>query len=326
MPPVSGRSASAEPGTASSSATAHARNGRRRIAGGVSARPGHQPALHAIVRDTAPMLHVTNGDSAVAVLRAAGVAGDLLPWRDALHEGPVRAGLDPARLRAERARYMAARGWADEATALAALTARDERLDRAVAAGEDVVLWFESDLYDVLQLAQVADRLAPGAARLVLVGEEEFRGVAELSAGEVRAAVPAALRPRAVPRAVGRVPRARPARARARRGPSTRPRRRPPAPAAVPVDAPTGSTAASARCSTRRRRRAHARRRVRRRPAPGGAAVPRRRGRVRVPRAPRRAGRAGDPPARRVARGALARRRAPSRLALRARGPGPLVP
>lgn len=136
------------------------------------------------------MLHVTNGDSAVAVLRAAGIAGDLLPWRDSLHEGPVRAGLDPARLRAERARYMAGRGWTDEATALAALTARDERLDRAVAAGEDVVLWFESDLYDVLQLAQVADRLAPGAARLVLVGEDEFRGVAELSAGEVRAAVP----------------------------------------------------------------------------------------------------------------------------------------
>ena len=38
VPPVSGRSASAEPGTASSSATAHARDGRRRMAGGVSAR------------------------------------------------------------------------------------------------------------------------------------------------------------------------------------------------------------------------------------------------------------------------------------------------
>ena len=49
------------------------------------------------------MLHVTNGDSAVAKLRAAGIEGDMLPWRDALHEGPVRAGLDAVRLRAERA-------------------------------------------------------------------------------------------------------------------------------------------------------------------------------------------------------------------------------
>jgi hypothetical protein len=56
------------------------------------------------------MLHVTNGDSAVERLRAAGVDGDMLPWRDALHEGPVPAGLDPAQLRAERARFIAAAG------------------------------------------------------------------------------------------------------------------------------------------------------------------------------------------------------------------------
>jgi hypothetical protein len=136
------------------------------------------------------MLHVTNGDSAVARLRAAGVDGDVLPWRDALHEGPVRAGLDPARLRAERARFIAAAGWADEATALADLAGRDDRLDRAIAAGEEVVLWFESDLYDVLQLAQIADRLGAHEARIVLVGVEAFRGVVELTDGEIRDARP----------------------------------------------------------------------------------------------------------------------------------------
>jgi hypothetical protein len=51
------------------------------------------------------MLNVTNGDSAVARLRAAGVQGDLLPWQGALHEGPVHVGLDHAQLRAERARF-----------------------------------------------------------------------------------------------------------------------------------------------------------------------------------------------------------------------------
>ena len=54
------------------------------------------------------VLHITNGDSAVERLRAAGADGDVLPWRDALHEGPVREGLDDAELRAERARFIAA--------------------------------------------------------------------------------------------------------------------------------------------------------------------------------------------------------------------------
>jgi hypothetical protein len=142
------------------------------------------------VRKTACILHVTNGDSAVERLRAAGVDGDVLPWRDALHEGPVPAGLDPAQLRAERARFIAAAGWADAATALAGLTTRDERLDRAIAAGEPVVLWFESDLYDILQLAQIADRLGDHPARIVLVGVDAFRGVVELSDDKIRDAEP----------------------------------------------------------------------------------------------------------------------------------------
>jgi hypothetical protein len=134
------------------------------------------------------MLHVTNGDCAVKRLRAAGVDGDILPWRDALHEGPVRAGLEPAQLRAERARHFAARGWPEHDGPLGDLAARDERLDRAIAAHEPVVLWFESDLYDILQLAQIADRLGAHPARIVLVGVDRFRGVTELSDAEIAGA------------------------------------------------------------------------------------------------------------------------------------------
>ena len=132
------------------------------------------------------MLHVTNGDSAARRLRAAGADGDVLPWRDALHEGPVREGLGPAELRAERARFIAQRGWAGEQDALAEMTKRDERLETALASGEEIVLWFESDLYDALQLAQILDRVEPGRARLVLVGVDEFVGVAELPESELR--------------------------------------------------------------------------------------------------------------------------------------------
>jgi hypothetical protein len=137
------------------------------------------------------MLHVTNGDSAAEKLRAAELEGDVLPWRDVLHVGPVRAGLDAAALRAERARFLAAHVHADEAELLAAMEARDDRLDEAVCTAERIVLWFESDLYDVLQLAQIAERIPDGDAELVLVGVDRFRGVADLSRTEFRAARPA---------------------------------------------------------------------------------------------------------------------------------------
>ena len=52
------------------------------------------------------MLHVTNGDSVVETMRQAHVVGDVVAWRDVLHEGPVPA-LDPAELRAVRARFLA---------------------------------------------------------------------------------------------------------------------------------------------------------------------------------------------------------------------------
>jgi len=60
------------------------------------------------------------------------------------------------------------------------------RLARAVADGEELVLWFETDLYDMLQLAQILDRLVPGTATLIITGEERFAGVGELDPAELR--------------------------------------------------------------------------------------------------------------------------------------------
>src|SRR5438094_10472255 len=36
------------------------------------------------------MLHVANGDHALAVLRAAGLQGEVIAWSDVLDQGPVR--------------------------------------------------------------------------------------------------------------------------------------------------------------------------------------------------------------------------------------------
>lgn len=107
------------------------------------------------------MLHVTNGDSATATLAHAGMEGDLLAWRDVLHEGPVRGELSPAARRAERARFIAGAGWAPEVAAVEAdLAARDARLARAVRDGEPLALWFEHDLFDQWQLVEVLVQVA----------------------------------------------------------------------------------------------------------------------------------------------------------------------
>lgn len=104
------------------------------------------------------ILHVTNGAAVAADLRSL---GEVLTWDDVLHEGPVPA-LEPAALREVRARFLADAGFTDLAQARARLVARDERLD-AVDFSTRIVLWFEDDLYDQLQLLQVLDRLAASA-------------------------------------------------------------------------------------------------------------------------------------------------------------------
>jgi hypothetical protein len=104
------------------------------------------------------VLHITNGSAVAADLRSL---GEVLTWDDVLHEGPVPA-LEPAALREVRAHFLADAGLTDLAEARSRLAARDERLD-AVDFSTRIVLWFEDDLYDQLQLLQVLDRLAVSA-------------------------------------------------------------------------------------------------------------------------------------------------------------------
>jgi hypothetical protein len=109
------------------------------------------------------VLHVTNGTAAAHDLRILGE--EVLTWDDVLHEGPVLPE-PPDRLRETRARFLADSGLAgDLVEARARLAARDARLD-AVDFSTKVVLWFEDDLYDQLQLIQILDRLATGEGAL----------------------------------------------------------------------------------------------------------------------------------------------------------------
>jgi hypothetical protein len=100
------------------------------------------------------MLHVTNGDIAAQILKECKFPGEILPWRDVLHEGPVPAS-EPAELRKIRAEFIASCGWAESHDVLKDFAERDEALEHELLKGDEVVLWFEHDVYDQLQLAQI---------------------------------------------------------------------------------------------------------------------------------------------------------------------------
>jgi hypothetical protein len=123
-------------------------------------------------------LVITNGDVAGELLRRTLPGTEVLPWRDVLHEGPVPLTETLEELTAVRIEYLAGAGGGDLGAIEFELTARDRGL--AMSSEFDrVVLWFEHDLYDQLQLLQVFDWFAthPRAeGTLLLVQAEDYIG------------------------------------------------------------------------------------------------------------------------------------------------------
>lgn len=109
-------------------------------------------------------LNITNGDSAAGTLSEAGVEGKIISWRDVLHEGPVDSSLPLEELSTQRARFIAERRWDDFAHVSGDFAERDRVLKR-LDYFDEVVLWFEDDLYDQLQLIQLLDFFSRGTAK-----------------------------------------------------------------------------------------------------------------------------------------------------------------
>jgi hypothetical protein len=109
-------------------------------------------------------LNITNGDSAAGTLSEAGIDGKIISWRDVLHEGPVDSSLSLDALSKQRARFISERGWGDFAHVSGDFAERD-RVIQHLDYFDEVVLWFEDDLYDQLQLIQLLDFFGRGAAR-----------------------------------------------------------------------------------------------------------------------------------------------------------------
>jgi len=142
------------------------------------------------------MLHIRCGDDILPKL--AGLPGDTMRWADPLCEGPVPGGLAPEAFRAHRAGWLADRLGLDRATVAADLARQDANLDQA-AGQDEVVLWFEHDLFDQIILIHLLHRLAPVAAAgtrvsLVNIGAHpavpRFIGLGQLDADQLAALFP----------------------------------------------------------------------------------------------------------------------------------------
>ncbi len=102
------------------------------------------------------ILNITNGDCAVDLMKKAQIPGSFLTWRDVLHDGPVPGLIGLRELSDIRARFLANRGWGDENKIKQDFIQRDNTL-KCYSNYDRIILWFEHDLYDQLQLIQILD-------------------------------------------------------------------------------------------------------------------------------------------------------------------------
>jgi hypothetical protein len=136
-----------------------------------------------------PFLHVANGTSTTMTIEAAGLPGATSIWADPLHDGPV-PDLTDDELLDVRARFLSDGSLTETVDGL-----RNWR--RVIAdhdAYDELVLWFEHDLFDQLNLVQVLTFIhdaLPAAKTVSLIcvdsfpGRPSFKGLGELTAAEL---------------------------------------------------------------------------------------------------------------------------------------------
>jgi hypothetical protein len=148
-----------------------------------------------VVTDVAQtrFLHVANGTCTTRLIESAGIPGSLSIWADPLYEGPVPGGLTDAELLDVRARYLG--GPTEQADVDPINDLRNWRtvIERHESY-EELILWFEHDLFDQLNLVQlltwIRQHLPPSTVvSLVCIGSfpghPRFKGLGELSADEL---------------------------------------------------------------------------------------------------------------------------------------------
>jgi hypothetical protein len=144
------------------------------------------------------MLHVANGSCTTRLIEAAGIPGRLSIWADPLYEGPVPGDVSDDELIRIRARYLSGGNSHEVPELVAGLHGWRDALDEGDAK-DGVVLWFEHDLFDQLNLTQLLSWVhrRPGVASnltLIEIGafpdHPSFKGLGELSPTEISSLFP----------------------------------------------------------------------------------------------------------------------------------------
>ena len=109
------------------------------------------------------MIHIHNGDVVAAFAQRAGIPGEHFPFRESLITGPVQTGEQWIEARAQA---LATAHGQDLLRTRTSLIEQEQALDAASQKGE-IVLWFEHDLFCLVHLIYLLQRL--GDAHLSLV-------------------------------------------------------------------------------------------------------------------------------------------------------------
>jgi hypothetical protein len=135
------------------------------------------------------MLHIHNGDSAANTLKEFGLQGEHFAFQEVLMTGPTPHGLSPDEWRKVRAKFLADEYELKLGDCERNLLAQDETL-RGFSDHEEVILWFEHDLFCQINLIYLLDwfsKQSLGKTKLSLIcigefpGVEDFRGLGQLT-------------------------------------------------------------------------------------------------------------------------------------------------
>ena len=138
------------------------------------------------------ILHVANGSSVTDTLALTGIPGAMSIWADPLHSGPVPGGLSDEELVEVRTRFLLGEDGGEDAEHWNDLRRWRSVIDNHESYDE-LVLWFEHDLFDQLNLIQLLSylRARPPAGVVSLIcinafpGHPDFHGLGELTAPEL---------------------------------------------------------------------------------------------------------------------------------------------
>jgi len=111
------------------------------------------------------ILNIVSGDAVIDLMKTAKINGDFLPWNDFLHEGPVPQNFSLEKLSKIRAHFIYEQGFGK----LNEITERFKKRDNLLKNHKKyikIILWFEHDLYDQLQLLQILSWFSKNLSRI----------------------------------------------------------------------------------------------------------------------------------------------------------------